>query len=563
MTGCLDVNRKDAFLMSQDENIAENISETSATFATLRDALPAEHGVIVDKLVALMKRLDEAKATAAANRMRKLADYATVLPPEALPVLLDSSAALDELEETIPNKGSWWRRLSLWGLIRNALTLVPLWWTWLALSGATAAYQNEVHLHPELAYQPFLALWQNGFGQGYAPLFSDVAGFDTFLFFVIIVLTVIIQRSERNAEKKARAFVAEMDATVMELVAVLGQSHEAISGKPTDWAKTVATVIQKAMSGAITAAKASEGASNRIADQVRDYIAHVNLQLERAREKDKAFFVQLHQNLMTEFKAASQGLMTEYKTGTEAFRRNFEQVNSKYETLAQQATEAVERLQKDALDSFEHINEENRQYFAHANKDALDHIFAAAEEMNEAAGRFQTTLDGLATQIDAYTTSSQTLANSVGKIESVTQQLGDNAGQFATTAQSMEQRVQDVATATERLSQDIGAAASELKAAASGLQSSLTQTQAAAKQTIDAVASAHELTKQVTEAGRQMAEASSQWGNAQIALSSLSTKSQDALNQIVAAMQSATKKMAQTKVQLTIKWPWRKDEVTA
>lgn len=574
MIECLDADGEEVFLMILDENIIES----DAAIAKLRDALPAEHGVIVDKLAALTKRLDAAKATAAANRMRKLANYATVLPPEALPGLLDSSATLDEFEEAAANTGSFWERVPALNLWRNILTLVPLLWTWWSLWRSTSAYQSEVHLHPSMAYQPFLILWENGFGQGFWPSFSTVAFGDVFLFGCIIALTWRINDRERKAQQFAREFVAEMDASIMDLVAILGQSHDAISGKPTDWAKTVETVIKKAMNGAITAAKASEDASGRAADQVRDYIAHVNLQLERARANDKAFFAQLHQNLMTEFKTASQSLMTEYKTGTEAFRRNFDQVNSKYETLAQQATEAVERasasvtqVQQDVLEAFEHINEENTQYFARANKDALDHIHEAAEEARKITseqlypmlGKYQTTLDSFATQIGAYTTSSQILANSVSKIENVTLQLGDNAGQFATTASNMEQQVKAVATATEKLSQDIGAAASELKAAAGGLQSSLTQTQAAAKQTIDAVASAQALTNQVTEVGRQVAEASSQWGNAQIALSSLSTRSQDALNQIVAAMQSATKKMARAKVQLTVKWPWQNDEVAA
>lgn len=76
--------------------------------------------------------------------------------------------------------------------VRNVLVLVPILLTWAALAEAANAYRRYIENHPDQANQPFLLLWQQGFGgeaSWFSPNFSTVALIDAIIIAVIILLT--------------------------------------------------------------------------------------------------------------------------------------------------------------------------------------------------------------------------------------------------------------------------------------------------------------------------------------------------------------------------------------
>jgi hypothetical protein len=88
----------------------------------------------------------------------------------------------------------------LWAIlevIRNVLVFAPIAVTWFGLSIAAGAYADMLTQRPELVSQPFLLLWQQGFG-GRLPLnFSTLALIDASLIGVLIVLSLALHtRSE-------------------------------------------------------------------------------------------------------------------------------------------------------------------------------------------------------------------------------------------------------------------------------------------------------------------------------------------------------------------------------
>lgn len=62
--------------------------------------------------------------------------------------------------------------------VRNVMVLLPILLTWAALAEATNAYKKQIDKDPDAITQPFLLLWQRGFGgesSFLAPTFSTVA----------------------------------------------------------------------------------------------------------------------------------------------------------------------------------------------------------------------------------------------------------------------------------------------------------------------------------------------------------------------------------------------------
>ena len=106
-------------------------------------------------------------------------------------------------------------------IIRNVLVFAPIAVTWMGLSLAAAAYADMLGARPDLVSQPFLLLWQNGFGGRLFLNFSTLALIDATLIGILIVLSIALHtRSElRGATERTNALLRES-----EIRALLGQA---------------------------------------------------------------------------------------------------------------------------------------------------------------------------------------------------------------------------------------------------------------------------------------------------------------------------------------------------
>jgi hypothetical protein len=85
-------------------------------------------------------------------------------------------------------------------VIRNVLVFAPIAVTWFGLSIASSAYAEMLTARPDLVSQPFLLLWQQGFGGRLAINFSMLALIDASLIGILIVLSLALHtRSELQA----------------------------------------------------------------------------------------------------------------------------------------------------------------------------------------------------------------------------------------------------------------------------------------------------------------------------------------------------------------------------
>lgn len=146
-----------------------------------------EHTAVeLEALANEIKPRDEAFATL----FRRLADavrHGRTEEARAYAQVVDPRTAAELLEA----RGS-----RIWGfleLIRNVLVFAPIAVTWYGLSVATDAYADFLAERPELVSQPFLALWQQGFGGAPGvPTFSTVALIDALLIALLILLSMFV-----------------------------------------------------------------------------------------------------------------------------------------------------------------------------------------------------------------------------------------------------------------------------------------------------------------------------------------------------------------------------------
>lgn len=408
--------------------IAINVSRASA-FDKLRKHLTAPTStVILEELASATAEVKNAGAKHAAARLSQLDDYATALPPEALPRLVDMDGILDELEDV---KSKWPDRL---GLFRNIAALIPLLFTWFSLSWATSAYRDEIHQNPDKVYQPFLVLWENGFDRGMWLPFSFVAGVDTALFVALIVATALIHRFEHRTRDDARQLAARVDRAVTGLVAALGEERWLATKNPGDWAAAVQRVIDRAMQETRELNKANQVAldSARLAIQEArqshtDLIRELGGEVGRTLDAVRAENARLLQQTAVELRDMLTQVFAEQK---------------------QIAEESVATVTK-ARSAIEQSNEHAQATFADLKRESLEALQALHEKDRTFLKETGDLLAGFQSDLDQYRQSASSLADSIGQIGTVAQKLGANTEIFAETAKAMEQHVRSVVDAAD------------------------------------------------------------------------------------------------------------------
>ncbi|MCC6314259.1 MAG: hypothetical protein IT337_09610 [Thermomicrobiales bacterium] len=120
--------------------------------------------------------------------------------------------------------------------VRNVLVLAPILLTWFALAEASRAYASFIEENPDEVRQPFLLLWQTGFGghaNSFAPTFSQVAFLDAAIIAIIIALTLFThgRREDREdlVEHAADSFQSDLDNVLSEATVVLARDR---AGRP-------------------------------------------------------------------------------------------------------------------------------------------------------------------------------------------------------------------------------------------------------------------------------------------------------------------------------------------
>ena len=133
--------------------------------------------------------------------------------------------------------------------VRNVLVLLPILLTWAALAEASRAYDRYLAKEPDAVSQPFLLLWQRGFGGEsniLSPTFSTVAILDAMIIVVIIALTFYShgKREEREEmiQRTANSFQTDLDNVLAEATVALAPDR---AGRPAMLARSVERLAER------------------------------------------------------------------------------------------------------------------------------------------------------------------------------------------------------------------------------------------------------------------------------------------------------------------------------
>jgi hypothetical protein len=207
------------------------------------------------ELERLANELDRSGDAIAAIRLRKL-NAAVGSDPAASPddwatTDIQKIISPDAIAEGMKGRAVPGRLVRIFEWARNSLVLFPLILTWLGIWRATSAYEALLSAHSELTNQPFLFLWQQGFGHTLFPPFilSNLALVDFSLLAIIFILTLVVTwqynlvntQSEKNAEQLRESLAHALGDATLCLVMAHRQRQQQ---QPTDLADVARYLYQ-------------------------------------------------------------------------------------------------------------------------------------------------------------------------------------------------------------------------------------------------------------------------------------------------------------------------------
>lgn len=188
------------------------------------DSLEAKKPGLAGRVRVLINDLEKRKAQDGAKRLAVVAQKFSDFTVEGAYQYIKKDEIILELEE----RGVWW--LSVLFIIRDALSIAPIAFTWLALNLAASAYQkdlNDPRYKEKDLYQPFLFLWQENFHSNHGNViqFSWAAGWDAVLLALLIAMFVFIvpwARSFHRTRIYKSLDEVSFDKVINDLLVVIG-----------------------------------------------------------------------------------------------------------------------------------------------------------------------------------------------------------------------------------------------------------------------------------------------------------------------------------------------------
>ena len=328
--------------------------------------------------------------------------------------------------------------------VRNVLVLVPILLTWAALGEAATAYNRYITENPDQANQPFLLLWQRGFGGEasiFSPTFSTVALIDAVVIIVIILLTFYAhgrrEKQEDQISDSAAEFQADLDNALAEATVLLSTDKSSRPAQLTDSVERLADTFSTNSQSLLNQLQVEHDRLDHLASRREKEFADFGVFASGMRagaEEMHRLLVDLRE-VSNGLEHALQDLASEVSTSGDQQRTLLTAVASleRMTSSAIQSDQAVSRQISTAASRLAETADkaiggaESAAQAGRAAVDAVRGISALAGQVSESQQRVG---DALQTQSDASGTLAESLRASTSGAQSTARSLAEIGGEL-------------------------------------------------------------------------------------------------------------------------------------
>jgi hypothetical protein len=218
-------------------------------------------------------------------------------------------------------------------LLRNVAALAPLIFTWIMLGLAAQHYNSDLRSNPRMVNEPFLLLWQQGFGVGFLS-FERVTIIDFGLLTLVVLLTYWVHWAEGQADRSADSVYETVDSLKAFLAERRSLPTPLTPLTPEQWAEITSETLSKTIEQTRELNAASERAVLAASDRLKG-------------------IQETSQEFIKDFKVAVIETLTSVTEQNEHFIENTRETNQRVlQALVEQQMRPLLSQVQDMLDQF-------------------------------------------------------------------------------------------------------------------------------------------------------------------------------------------------------------------
>jgi hypothetical protein len=335
-------------------------------------------------------------------------------------------------------------------LLRNVAALAPLIFTWIMLGLAAQHYDSDLKDNPKAVSEPFLLLWQQGFGTGFLS-FEHVTIIDFALLALVVLLTFWVHWAEGQADRSADSVYEAVDSLKAFLADRRSLPTPLTPLTPEEWAAITSETL------------------DRTIQQTKELNTTSELAIREASDRLKGI-QDTSEEFIRDFKGAVLQTLTSVTEQNERFIENTRETNQQVlQALVDQQMRPLLNQVQDLLNQF------RTQQVAYTD---------AVTELTQSVGAIETSAAVLATSAQAFDGSTHSIAGSLAAMASSQERFASNV---EGSAQSMSTAAAAMIEVKDTLRADLHERLQEMTGNIIGASASLEKVQAGLASTTEAM----------------------------------------------------------------------------
>jgi hypothetical protein len=410
--------------------------------------------------------------------------------------------------------------------IRNGFVLLPLILTWFGIADAVSHYYAYVKTDEKnLTLEPFLKLWEGGFGGAVWLTLSRLALFDFVLLLLLLILTVIVHgRANVTAMRKERLeqeLKQEISHALSDASLALARKREQQKDP-----QTLLEQFEVAASQLIGQLAAQREDQNRFSEMQKDEVNSLSLftpslekstqemvraaETMRAAQEEHAQIVsdslQAMRDGQTTLTAATReaqqtitaAMMGSQQTITDAMMQSQQTMSQELQQAQQAFVGATRSSTQQAVEAVQHAQQELLISMRQLHQEMVSGIRQSQSDLVERVGQSQQTV------LNSVARSQESLHASIQELATPMQSFAEQQGQLLASNQEATRQLNIISTEQRQWSGQLQTAMQSITGAAESLQTNTGRSLEIAQQIAD-------IASGIVEAQRRLEEVQAQF----------------------------------------------------
>lgn len=466
------------------------------------------HAALAKEVEQLVQHALKLGAKEGVQRVTLICDQYHKLSPDTAYHLIDPGAFQREVEEAQS------RKVEIWHIIRNCISLLPLILTWFALFSATSSYQACIDPNTPVARrcdtsqsQSFLTLWQMDGFKDRTITFSTAALLDVMLLLLYLTFILITYWLDWRTHQISASFSENLQKSteaIMKAVSDDGITALASDADVDRVANAVQHVVEKAVRVSEQIGQQAQESIAQLSQSIQQSSQHT---LEATQLSNQQTVQAIQQSNQLASQAAQQTLGQMGQMVEQTNQQAIQMIQQTAQQMMQVAQQSSEQLFQTALAAIAESNSKTEALFNQQIMPMMTTFNSDMVRLHNELDNYQSRLNDLTIASKQLAGASTTLVGNADRYITIGKDISDQVTALQATQQQVHQQMAGVVGMIGSVASEMSAATAQMGATSASMIASTRAVEEVATQlTAGLQATLDTMTTQVNRATQSLGQ---------------------------------------------------------